>query len=83
MEINTNSIGNYSPYNSTVSMVRQTENIAVTKEANNTNVISKEEETFFAEMYPENKSEIIDYHYYKSSGQMSGVTVGSLFDRRG
>lgn len=45
--------------------------------------ITKEEKNFFAQLYPEKKNEIVDYHYYQKSGQMSGVTVGSLFDKRG
>jgi hypothetical protein len=45
--------------------------------------ITKEEKNFFAQMYPEKKNEIVDYHYYQKSGQMSGVTLGSLFDKKG
>lgn len=83
MKINTNAVGNYSPYNTKVNNVKQTVNIAKTEESKKTEIITKEEKNFFAKMYPENKNEIIDYHFYKSSGKMSGVSVGSLFDKRG
>lgn len=83
MKINSNAVGNYSPYANKVSGVRQTQNVVKTEEAKKAELISKEEKNFFVKMYPENKSEIIDYHYYKPSGKMAGVSVGSLFDRRG
>ena len=45
--------------------------------------ISQDEKNFFINKYPEQKSEIIDYHFYQKNGDMSGVKVGSLFDKRG
>ncbi len=45
--------------------------------------ISEEEKTFFANLYPLNKNEIMDYHYYQKSGKPSGIALGSLFDKRG
>ena len=45
--------------------------------------ISNDERDFFLNLYPDNKEEIIDYHHYLRSGKMSGVSLGSLFDRRG
>jgi hypothetical protein len=45
--------------------------------------ISEEEKNFFAEMYPLNKDEILDYHYYQKTGKPSGVVLGSLFDKKG
>ena len=83
MKIGANPVGNYSPYNMKVSNVRQTANLVETKETSKADLISNDEKKFFAKMYPENKTEIVDYHFYKPSGKMSGVTVGSLFDRRG
>lgn len=83
MKISSNAVGNYSPYASKVNNVPKTQKLAEAKESKNTDIISNEEKKFFTKMYPENKSEIIDYHFYKSSGKMSGVSVGSLFDRRG
>ena len=83
MKINANAIGNYSPYNIKVNNVKPKQNISETNETKKTDLISNEEKKFFTKIYPENKSEIMDYHYYKPSGRMSGVSVGSLFDRRG
>ncbi|KAB2845165.1 MAG: hypothetical protein F9K45_04200 [Melioribacteraceae bacterium] len=83
MKINTNAVGNYSPYNLRTNNVKQSVNIDKAEESKKTDMVSKEEKNFFAKMYPENKNEIIDYHFYKSSGKMSGVSVGSLFDKRG
>ncbi len=45
--------------------------------------VSNEEKQFFVNMYPDKKSELVDYHFYKQSGSMAGVTLGSLFDKRG
>lgn len=83
MMIGANPIGNYSPYSNKVENVKQSAKAAETKETKKTDLISNDEKKFFTKMYPENKNEIIDYHYYKSTGKMSGVSVGSLFDKRG
>ena len=83
MKINANAVGNYSPYNIKINNVKQPVNIAKSEELKKSDTVTKEEKKFFAKMYPENKDEIIDYHFYKSSGKMSGVSVGSLFDKRG
>ena len=83
MKINANPVGNYSPYANKVNNANQTAKLAETKTTKKTDLISNEEKRFFTKMYPENKNEIVDYHYYKPTGQMSGVSVGSLFDRRG
>jgi hypothetical protein len=45
--------------------------------------LSNEEKNFFINRYPDKKDEISDYHFYQKSGQMSGVSVGQNFDRRG
>ena len=85
MRINTNSIGNYfTQQTRNVSNVAQSKNIqkaAVTKTISQP--ISVKEKEMFAKMYPQQKSEIMEYHYYQKNGKMSGVTVGSLLDRRG
>ena len=81
MKIGTNSIGNYSPRVQANTQVKQAEQQV--KVAADKAVINKQEKKFFAEMYPENKKEIMNYHYYQKSGNMSGVAVGSLLDRRG
>ena len=49
----------------------------------NTATVTGEEKAFFVNMYPEQKTEIMDYHFYQRSGKMNGVSVGSMFDRRG
>ncbi len=85
MRINTNSIGNYfTQQTRNVSNVARNESIqkaAVTKTISQP--ISVKEKEMFAKMYPQQKSEIMEYHYYQKNGKMSGVTVGSLLDRRG
>jgi hypothetical protein len=81
MKIINNNIGNYNPY-----AINKAYNTNVTSKAEFPDVgekISKEEKDFFTDLYPENKTEIVDYHFYKKSGKLSGVTKGSLFDRRG
>jgi hypothetical protein len=45
--------------------------------------VSSDEKNFFEKLYPEKKSEIMDYHFYGREGKMSGVSVGSQFDKRG
>ena len=81
MKINANAVGNYSPYNMKANNVRPKQNLAETNEAKKTDLISNEEKKFFTKIYPENKSEIMDYHYYKPSGRMSGV-LGQKFGRK-
>lgn len=84
MRVNTNSIGNYFP--------QRTQNIAKTAQPKTIQKvaaksieqpISAKEKEMFVKMYPQQKSEIMEYHYYQKNGAMSGVTVGSLLDRRG
>ena len=45
--------------------------------------LQQEEKDFFAKLYPQNKAEVADYHFYERSGKLSGVKLGSLIDRRG
>ena len=81
MKIVTNAIGNYSPSN-----IKSTNNVISAQKSSETkdsSKITKEEKDFFKKLYPENKQEIIDYHFYQKSGKMAGVTVGSLIDKRG
>ena len=88
MKINTNMIGNYSPH-----IARNVNSAGKTKEAGQkfelqnvapkkTENLTSEEKNFFADLYPEKKNEIND-HFYNRSGEMSGVKIGSLIDRRG
>ena len=83
MKITPNAIGNYSPYNMKTNTVERKINTEQVSEQKKSEPISKEEKTFFTKMYPESKDEIIDYHFYRNTGKMSGVAVGSLFDKRG
>ena len=89
MKINTNMIGNYTPhvnYNMKTEM-KTTETAAVANQnsvqADKADNLTKAEKEYFGELYPNNTSEIKDYHFYKRNGQMSGVQIGSLIDRRG
>ncbi len=81
MRITSNTVGNYNPYS-----INNSKSVSELKNSQTTDTstkVTKEEKEFFSKMYPENQPEIIDYHYYQRSGKMSGVSVGSLFDRRG
>ncbi|MFZ5947258.1 MAG: hypothetical protein ACOYU5_04755 [Stygiobacter sp.] len=75
MKINTNVIGNYStPYVKHVSNEnRQVEN----------KVITNDEKKFFSDLYPARKEEVMNYQFYNAKGKVSGLHVGSLFDKRG
>jgi hypothetical protein len=79
MKITTNSIGNYGQTYIKSNQVSRNEQIQKT----NYNNISSEEKNFFAKLYPSQKDEILGYQFYNSKGKISGVHVGSLFDRRG
>lgn len=85
MRVNTNSIGNYFPQRTqNVSNVARPETVKKTVATKSTEQpISAKEKELFAKMYPQQKSEIMEYHFYQKNGTMSGVTVGSLLDRRG
>jgi len=89
MKISTNMIGNYNPQVSSGS-VKQTkanepsfkiEAGAVDKKTAGN--LSSEEKNYFVNLYPQNKNEITDYHFYQKTGKMSGVKIGSMFDKRG
>jgi len=75
MKIHTDSIGNYS-----IGNIRNTteKNLDV-KSAD----LSGEEKKYFIDRYPARKDEIVDYHFYGSSGKMEGVRLGNLIDKRG
>jgi len=79
MKITTNSIGNYDQSYLKPNPINRNE---ITNKTN-TNNISSEEKNFFAKLYPSQKEEILGYQFYDSKGKVSGVHVGSLFDRRG
>ena len=81
MKINTNVIGNYNIHRTT--NAKPANNVAKAEFNIVSDQITSDEKQFFAKMYPEKSNEITDYHYYGNNGKMSGVSVGSLFDRRG
>jgi hypothetical protein len=80
MNISTNPVGNYKPVvtpkNPSVTQVKQTKVEDQVK-------ISNDEKKFFSNMYPNEKDEINDYHFYNKEGIKNGVSLGSLFDKRG
>lgn len=80
MKISTNMIGNYTPH--TVGGALPAQNSSPVKAAF-TEKVTGEEKQFFTQLYPENKEEIMDHHFYNNKGKMTGVAVGSLLDRRG
>ena len=74
MKITSNAVGNYSPtYMKT----------AQTAKKDPSNGISVEEKKFFANLYPAQKDEVMNYQFYNAKGKVTGAHVGSLFDRRG
>lgn len=78
MKINTNVIGNYSP-TYLKPQVNIKENVLDDKHTS----ISSDEKKFFAELYPNKKDEVMNYQFYNAKGKVSGLHVGSLFDKRG
>jgi len=82
MNITTNAIGNYSAVRMSPS-IKQSQPSIKTDKVSKESAVSETEKKFFAGLYPENKSEIADYHFYNKSGTLLGVSKGSLFDKRG
>ena len=80
MKISTNSIGNYKPIavqnKNKIAQVENTKPEEMVK-------ITSEEKNFFTKLYPEEKEQIDNYHFYNKNGDKNGVSVGSLFDKRG
>jgi hypothetical protein len=93
MKIDSNPIGNYRPVylqnsvqnnNSVTNAKKSQVSAAAARTVNDSSAtITTEEKKYFSDMYPASKQEIADYHFYSRTGKMSGVSVGSLFDRRG
>ncbi len=95
MGIGINAVGNYSPHsianpvkNAKVKQSSAGNTAAVTpntdkKAATMQDSLMPEEKDFFAKLYPDNKADVADYHFYERSGKLSGVKLGSLIDRRG
>lgn len=80
MKVGMNTIGNYSPFQ--MNGINRTEK-PVKAESVETDSFTKAEKNFFANKYPGNRQEIMDHHFYGKSGQMSGIAVGTLINRRG
>lgn len=85
MKISTNTMGNYSPayipkHNPAVPK-QESQQAEASK--NDQSVLTSKEKQFFAKMYPDKQNEIMDYHFYQKSGKMSGVSLGTIIDRRG
>lgn len=81
MKISTNPVGNYHPVNFKKALnVKKLKTDQVVKTPAE---VSKDEKSFFANLYPDQKEQIIDYHFYERSGKMSGVSIGSILDKRG
>jgi len=79
MKISTNPVGNYTrPMAQTIHPIIKQE-----VQKNTLAPITTDEQNFFVKLYPENKTEIMDYHFYGREGKMSGVSIGSQFDKRG
>jgi hypothetical protein len=80
MKISTNSVGNYKP-------IRSNQNLNINQIETQRNEeaikITSEEKKFFTKMYPDNKEQIDTYHFYNKEGDKKGVSLGSLFDKRG
>ena len=88
MRIDTNSIGNYTQTNfrniERKPNLNEVSTTAQTKSTSSSNAnLSLEEKDFFAKLYPQNKSEVVDYHFYERSGKLAGIKIGSLIDKRG
>ncbi len=78
MKVTTNTVGNYSP-----AYFKQNINRANETQKAKTENISSDEKKFFANLYPAQKEEVMGYELYNAKGKVSGMHVGSLFDRRG
>ena len=80
MKLSFNNIGNYSPMasvNNKSGVGRiQTGNIRPAS-------LNKQEKNHFAAMFPDNKSDVMEYSFYGKGGKKSDVSLGTLIDRRG
>lgn len=52
------------------------------KTTNQPEIINNEEKQFFANMFPEKKSEVMNYNFYNRSGKVNAPQIGSILDRR-
>lgn len=80
MKISTNSIGNYNPV---ISKNNTNVNQIQTKKSTDIAKVTNEEKKFFSKLYPNDTEQIENYHFYNKAGDKNGVSLGSLFDKRG
>ena len=80
MKISTNSIGNYNPIIANKNSNALTINSKLKVDAAK---VTNEEKQFFTKLYPNDTEQIENYHYYNKAGDKNGVSIGSLFDKRG
>jgi len=83
MKIENNIVGNYGPAINKNQALLNKPTGEITEKIKDDTKLSQDEKKYFANLYPENVKEIMDYHFYERNGKMSGVKLGSMFDRRG
>lgn len=79
MKITTDALGNYSPAYFKSKVNTQTK----TDAAETQKVISNDEKKFFANLYPAQQEDVMNYQFYNAKGKVAGIHVGSHIDRRG
>lgn len=83
MKIENNVIGNYGPaIKKNQALLNKTPQ-EIPEKISADAKLSNDEKKYFANLYPENAKEIMDYHFYERNGKMSGVKLGSNFDKKG
>ncbi len=91
MKISTNDFGNYSnrvnkpvqQHNNSAAIQKQVTGTSTAVQKEKLGTVTNEEKKFFAGLYPENKTDVMNYHFYHKNGKMQGVTLGTIFDKRG
>jgi len=83
MKIENNVIGNYGPVVKKNQALLSKSQQEIPEKISDDAKLSNDEKKYFANLYPENAKEIMDYHFYERNGKMSGVKLGSNFDKRG
>jgi len=80
MKINPSEFGNYT--NKINRPVQQAQK-PVEFQNQKLGTITNDEKKFFAKLFPESKDDVMNYHFYHKDGKMQGVSVGTVFDKRG
>lgn len=79
MKVTTNSIGNYAP-----TYFKYNPNVQSKAGLNEKQkIVSADEKKFFASLYPAQQEDVMNYQFYNSKGKVSGILIGSNFDKRG